>query len=212
LLSNHWHHHSRFYIALALALLAAAAGTYLHWPVPGALAGDVFFLAYLIGCLLLAARLSNRDLDKRADIEDEGMLLVFVITLAAVAFACVDIFTALNRKDALSTIPLIITFAGAPLGWFMLHTVMTFHYANLFYRCDDNGNKPPLEFPGDKNEPGVVEFFYYSFVIGMTTQVSDVQVKTTRLRRTTLLHSIVSFFFNTVLIALSVNAVVALAS
>ena len=65
---------------------------------------------------------------------------------------------------------------GAPLGWFMLHTMMAFHYAYLFY------SEPPgkeggggLVFP-DTKEPGAADFLYYSFVVGMTAQVSDVQV------------------------------------
>ena len=68
-----------------------------------------------------------------------------------------------------------------------------------------------LKFPGS-DEPGAIDFLYYSFVVGMTAQVSDVQVLTTPMRRATLVHSIVSFFFNTCLLAMAVNAVVALAS
>ena len=66
-------------------------------------------------------------------------------------------------------------------------------------------------FPGCV-EPGPWEFLYYSFVVGMTAQVSDVQVCDTRMRRATLGHGVISFFFNTVLIAMAVNAVVAIAS
>jgi uncharacterized membrane protein len=66
-------------------------------------------------------------------------------------------------------------------------------------------------FPGGA-EPGPWDFLYYAFVVGMTAQVSDVQVFDTKMRRATLGHGVVSFFFNTVLIAMAVNAVVALAS
>ena len=73
------------------------------------------------------------------------------------------------------------------------------------------GKTQALKFPGT-GEPGSWDFLYFSFVVGMTAQVSDVQVLTTQMRRATLKHSIVSFFFNTVLIAMAVNAVVAAAS
>jgi uncharacterized membrane protein len=93
----------------------------------------------------------------------------------------------------------------------MLHTVMTFHYANIFYKgsAQDRKKEKALEFPGGGGEPGVTDFLYFSLVIGMTAQVSDVQVQTTRMRRAVMVHGIVSFFFNTVLIAMAVNAVVA---
>jgi uncharacterized membrane protein len=98
------------------------------------------------------------------------------------------------------------------MGWFMLHTMMAFHYAYLFYSepAKEKGGSGLL-FP-DTGQPGVADFLYYSFVIGMTAQVSDVQVCSTRIRRATLAHSIVSFFFNTVLIAMAVNTVVAIAA
>ena len=209
-LSKHWHHHARFYLALAVAASATAIALALQWPVPYLIGGDTFFGAYLLGSGLLAASLSREELDRRADIEDEGVLVVFLLTLAGIAFASVGVFEVLNRHDAVTLPALIIAFVGAPLGWFMLHTVMTFHYANIFYAGSANDRKKnrALDFPGNE-EPEVLDFFYFSFVVGMTAQVSDVQVRTTRMRRATLVHSIVSFFFNTVLIAIVINAIVA---
>ena len=87
---------------------------------------------------------------------------------------------------------------------------MAFHYAYLYYSDPEEQRRPAVcDFP-DTPEPGAADFLYYSFVVGMTAQVSDVQVTSTRIRKTMLGHSIVSFFFNTVLIAMAVNAVVAL--
>jgi uncharacterized membrane protein len=208
--SNHWHHHARFYVALAVAALATGAALALDWPVPSLIGGDVFFAAYLLGTGLLASQLSREELDRRADIEDEGVFVVFLLTITGIVFACVGVFAVLNRQGATALTPLIVTLIGAPLGWFMLHTVMTFHYANIFYAgsASDRKKNRALEFPGGE-EPCVLDFFYFSFVIGMTAQVSDVQVRTTRMRRATLAHAIVSFFFNTVLIAMAINGVVA---
>ncbi|MEO8896257.1 MAG: DUF1345 domain-containing protein, partial [Rhizomicrobium sp.] len=105
-------------------------------------------------------------------------------------------------------LPLVLAAIGAPLGWCVLHTVMAFHYADIYYFDDSERD---LEFPG-RGDPGPWDFLYFSFVIGMTAQVSDVQVKTTVMRRSVLWHGIVSFFFNTVFIAMAVNAGVTLAS
>ena len=93
------------------------------------------------------------------------------------------------------------------LGWTTLHAIMAFHYAHLFYSrhpetaAADAGG---LEFPHSQ-EPGSWDFLYYSLVVGMTAQVSDVQVTSTRMRKITLVHGVVSFFFNTVIVALAVN-------
>ena len=98
-------------------------------------------------------------------------------------------------------------------GWAVLHTVMAFHYATIHYFDDPDcvGDEKDLLFPGN-GDPGPWDFLYYSFVVGMTAQVSDVQVTTTEMRKATLFHGVVSFFFNTVFIAMAVNAAVALAA
>src|ERR1700679_2173494 len=99
---------------------------------------------------------------------------------------------------------------GGARCWVGVHTVMAFHYADIHYfddpSCEDDDKD--LEFPG-RGQPGPWDFLYYSFVVGMTCQVSDVQVRTTVMRRATILHGVVSFFFNTVFIAMAVNAGVA---
>ena len=122
-------------------------------------------------------------------------------------------FEALNRKHGIDMPALVLAMIGAPLGWLVLHTSMAFHYANIHYFDDPDcqGDEKDLEFPGG-GDPGPWDFLYYSFVVGMTAQVSDVQVTTTAMRKATLFHGLVSFFFNTVFIAMAVNAGVALAS
>jgi uncharacterized membrane protein len=83
----------------------------------------------------------------------------------------------------------------------------------MFYgdRTDDPAKHiGGLEFPGDA-QPDYLDFAYFSFVLGMTFQVSDVQITSHRLRRVALLHSIISFFFTTVILALSINLLASLA-
>ena len=98
--------------------------------------------------------------------------------------------------------------AGVPLGWLTLHTLAAFHYANLYYAPRPGGREAGgLDFPGTK-EPGPWDFLYFAFVIGMTAQVSDVAVRTAQMRRAALAHGVASFFYNTVILALAVNAAV----
>jgi len=205
--------HGRFYSALACGLLTVLVAHFSGFDAPLLAGGNVFYLVFLGLCLVMVARQKPNDLKRRAKTEDEGVVIVLLITLATMAYFCDAVFTALNRKHGLEIAPLVLSGVGAVTGWMTLHTVMAFHYADIHYFDDPDvaGDEKDLAFPG-KGDPGAWDFLYYSFVVGMTAQVSDVQVLTTVMRRATLLHGVVSFFFNTVFIAMAVNAGVALAA
>jgi uncharacterized membrane protein len=205
--------HVRFYIALGCGLLALAMGWIVSRPVALLAAGDVFYLVFLGLCLLMIAAQTPGDLKKRARSEDEGIGVVIGITLATIIFFVTAVFEALNSRHGIPIAPLILAVLGAPLGWLVLHTVMAFHYADLHYFDDPDapGRTRDLNFPG-KDQPGPWDFLYFSFVVGMTSQVSDVAITTTAMRRAVLGHSVISFFFNTVFIAMAVNAAVSIAS
>lgn len=205
------YHHSRFYAAALLGVVVFFLCQHLALPIRIAAAGDTFFITYLIATTWLVVRLDEEGLKKRAAVEDEGALVVFLIAIGIIALCIFGIFTLLNQKQHPATDAIILSVASAPLGWFTLHMLSAFHYANVHYLCTPERKGGALKFPGS-GEPGAVDFLYFSFVVGMTAQVSDVQVLTTPMRRATLVHSIVSFFFNTCLLAMAVNAVVALAS
>jgi len=209
-LGGYVYHHKRFYAGLLLGVAVYVSFWLAGWPAPLAAAGDSFFLFYLIASALFFLSTSSEDLRSRAAREDEGIHVVVVITLLIVAVNVIGVFLALNSNHTLTPLEMTIILAAAPLGWFVLHTIAAFHYANMHY-FDPPGDAGPgraLLFPGTET-PGVWDFLYFSFVIGMTAQVSDVQVCTTGMRKAVTGHSIVSFFFNTVLLALVVNAVVA---
>jgi uncharacterized membrane protein len=205
--------HGRFYIALVCGLATIGAARLLGFDAPLLAGGDVFYLVFLVLCGVMIAGQKKADLKRRAKSEDEGIVVVLLITVATMGFFCDAVFTALNKKHGLDIPPLVLAGIGAPLGWLVLHTVMAFHYADIHYFDDPDcaDDDKDLEFPG-RGDPGPWDFLYYSFVVGMTCQVSDVQVRTTVMRRTTLVHGVVSFFFNTVFIAMAVNAGVSLAS
>lgn len=181
-------------------------------PLPEAIGGDAFFLSFLVMSWWLVFRLTASDLRLRADIEDEGGFVVSLITVGAIGYASLAIFETLHGKSLNSPLTLVVALAGAPLGWFMLHTVSALRYAHLYYNNDEEqGYVPPLKFP-ECLEPGPWDFVYFALVVGMTAQVSDALVQTTQMRKTVLSHSVVSYFFNTVIIAMAVNAAVAIAS
>jgi uncharacterized membrane protein len=203
--------HHRFYSALACGAVAWAACWRMGLDYALLAGGDVFYLLFLALCAPLTRQKAS-DLKRLAKTEDEGAAIVVVITLATMVFFAVAVFLALNSKHSHQVLPLVLAGIGAPLGWLVLHTVMAFHYANLHYFVDADGDPgPDLDFPG-KDDPDPWDFLYFSFVIGMTAQVSDVAVRRSAMRRTVLLHGVASFFFNTVFIAMAVNAGVALAA
>jgi uncharacterized membrane protein len=94
-------------------------------------------------------------------------------------------------------------------SWFLIHTVFTMHYAHAYYRTDPDErgrHGAGLNFPGEEDdEPDFIDFAYFSFVIGMTFQVSDVAITSKLIRRLSLVHALLSFLFNTVILALAIN-------
>lgn len=205
-------HHKRFLLAAALAILAwwplAALPTMLRLLV----VGDVFFLLYLMLILHMTATTDLDDLRRRARTEDEGIVLIAALTLAAIGLSLVSIFGLVNRGGGPETTGLLIALVSVPLGWATLHAMAAQHYGHLYYGpekgADGTTERGGLAFPGDE-DPGPWDFLYFSFVIGMTAQTADVTITGRRLRRVVLAHSVASFFFNTVLVALAVNVAVA---
>ncbi|MGN6148018.1 MAG: DUF1345 domain-containing protein [Rhizomicrobium sp.] len=211
---NHFHHHWHFYAA------AIVGGLIFLWPglngPPRTLAaGDAFFFVYLVIAAAAVYRLDVEGLRKKAASEDEGILVVILIALVVIGISSLAIITVLREKHAPSPLAMTLALGGAPLGWTALHTIAAFHYANLFYtqsgRAKTAHDTRGLEF-ADTKEPGIWEFLYFAFTIGMTAQTSDTEVSDTRMRRAVLAHSVVSFFYNTAIIAMAVNAVVSTAS
>lgn len=205
--ARHVRHHARFYAAAAAGLLAWLVAGGFAAPLRLLVGGDSFFIVYLALTAALALGGTPATIRRRAAYEDEGGFIIIVMTLIAAAISLGAIFVLVNR-DETSAVQLVLSVASIPLGWFTLHTVMAFHYAHLYYTPHGSGAKRGdsggLDFPGAK-EPHAWDFLYYSFVIGMTCQVSDVPVSSSAMRRLTLAHSVVSFFFNTTVIALAVN-------
>ena len=178
-------------------------------PLRSVVAGDVFFAFYLASSALRVIRDTPEELRRHARYEDEGVMVILLLTLAAISLCLVALFALLRLPGQPAPLALALSILSVLLGWGTLHTVAAFRYAHLYYSPDDAGEREPgdaggLEFPGEQ-EPDMWDFLYFSFVIGMTAQVSDVPVSNATIRRTTLAHGVTSFFFNTVILALAVN-------
>jgi uncharacterized membrane protein len=206
--------HRPFLIALLLAVLSLPASLYLIPELAIEIAALIFFLSYLAQIARRLHLLTAAHFKAHADSDDAPAIAIIAVTLIAVAVSVVSLFIALNHTDGGKLPALAVAFASVLLGWVTIHTMAAMHYAHLFWRpagrAGHTEHKGGMDFP-DTEDPGVYEFLYFAFVIGMTAQTSDVGVTTTVMRKATLAHSIVSFFFNTVLVAAFVNAAVSLA-
>lgn len=191
--------------AVALAAGAVVAAIVPLAPELRVLAGlDAFFAGYVAAMLRLAGRLTAADLRKHAAERDEGPGLILLMAVAAAVGGIGAVLIVL--QGAVTAMVAGLALVAVPLGWAMVHMVMALHYAHAFY----GAKAAPLAFPGEA-APVMWDFVYFSYGIGMTAQVSDVIVQSAQLRRWVTVHAVGAFFFNTVLLALAVNAGVVLA-
>ncbi len=165
---------------------------------------DAFFLIYLLLTARIVGSTSADDLRRHAEEEDEGVALILLLAALTVLVSGTAIFLVLNADES-GLGARLAALASLPLGWATIHTLAAFHYARLHYRDEEHGKG--FAFPG-KGDPDAWDFLYASFTIGMTAQVSDVEVTTRPLRRAVLVHGVASFFYNTGILALAVNAAV----
>jgi len=194
----------RTFIALAIGVIAflLLPGT-LRLPTRLVVGWDVFTVLYLVLAYIMMLRCDVAHIHRSAILQDDGRFLILMITTlgALASLAAIVLELGASKGNPAGLALAIVTIV---LSWGMVHTAFALHYAHDFYR----GKKPGgLQFPsGDAHaEADYWDFVYFSFVIGMTAQVSDVGITDKIIRRTATVHGIISFVFNTALIALMVN-------
>ena len=164
---------------------------------------DVFAALYVLLAYIMMFRCNHSHIRRNAILQDDGRFLILLVT-ALGAFASIAAIV-LELGASHSAAPqLTLAIVTIVLTWAAVHTTFALHYAHDYYR----GAKPGgLQFPsGDERENADYwDFVYFSFVIGMTAQVSDVGITDKTIRRTATAHGIISFVFNTALLALMVN-------
>jgi uncharacterized membrane protein len=180
------------------------------WQLRGMVGWDAMALTLLGVCWSILYRSDARSTELRAGDEDPGGFAVFVI---AVLSSLVSLFAAtlvlrLMRGQRCESFWVVLALVSVALSWLVTHTAYTLRYAHLYYTGEQTGG---LLFPGTER-PCDLDFAYYAFTLGMCFQVSDVQVTAQDIRRTTLGHALVSFVFNTTIVALSLNVMFQLLS
>lgn len=190
------------------------------WASRALIGWDTFALVslVLIGVSLLGC--GPDALRWRAQLEDEGRFVILGLLLIAALASTVAIGFAIRPVDGLQgwnlALYIVETAGTIILSWFLMQTLFALHYARDWYTHERNQKKhpskktpPPLAFAGDEL-PEFTDFLYFSFTIGMTFQTSDTEVNTRSMRRLVLVHGVVAFFYNTGIVALSINIVAGL--
>lgn len=203
----------RLLVALAavIALALLLPGEW-RWTTRLLLAWDVGTVLYLG---LLAAMMLGESVDqirKRAERQDEGggAILLVACLAASASLAAIAVQLAGLGQVPQGDRGLHLALGGVTIlcSWTLLHAFFTLHYAGEYYTAGDD--EPALDFPGD-SDPDYVDFLYFAYTIGCTSQTSDVAVKQS-LRGVVLIHSILAFIFNTSILALGINVGASLVS
>jgi len=198
----------RLFTSAAVGVVVVVVLSLTDWRLPTRLlAGwDLCVGLYLALVFQLAVQSENVHIRWRARLQDEGQIAILVLTAIA-AFASLAAIFALLGTGGAPRQPIQLAFAASTivLSWAFTHTIFALHYAHEYY--DEKESKGGgMEFPGlAQAGPDYWDFLYFSFVIGMCAQVSDVMVSSQMIRRTVFAHSIISFIFNAALLALTVN-------
>jgi uncharacterized membrane protein len=207
-------HRYRAFMAAGMAAVVALPFVAFFEPdVTIELPAILFFAVYLALAFLRLRRLTPGYLKQRAEVADAPAFVILGVTVLAIVAAIGALFLALNREQQAGAPELALAVAAVVLGWLTIHTMAAMHYAHVYWRpsrATENGRRGGLDFPGTPDPCGH-DFLYFSLVIGMTAQTSDVVITSTAMRKLNLLHATISYFFNTVLVAAAVNAAVSLA-
>jgi uncharacterized membrane protein len=198
-------HRPRFSTAAALflVLLTTLVGAGADLTRGMLLAFDAAALIFLVSVAWMAGHASPKATHAKIAGQDIGRWGVLWISVAVSAVAVVSLGLELHASHTGGFTEIALSAASLVLSWCFLNTTFALHYAHEYYMP---ANGKALDFPGT-DEPDYWDFFYFAFVLGMTFQVSDVAIGRRSVRRVALAHGIIAFFFDVVLLALSVNVV-----
>jgi uncharacterized membrane protein len=178
---------------------------------------DCFSLSMIIISGVIFGSMRPRQIRVLAKTEDSGRIVVFFIVLIATIGSLLGVLLLLQNKDnwiLKKGIETFVYISGVICSWVLLHTMFAYRYALLYYGShplDPDVRTVGLQIPNEL-WPDYLDFCYFSFIIGMTFQVADIEISSRHIRRVALLHGMLSFLFNTVIVALTINVIVDLKS
>jgi uncharacterized membrane protein len=194
----------------ALAMVVTAWSEASAWQLRAMVGWDATALTLLGLCWRILLHSDAGTTELRAGDQDPGGRAVFVIAVLSSLFSlfAATLVLRMMRGQSCGNFWVVLALVSVALSWILTHTAYAFRYAHLFYAGENNGG---LVFPGTET-PCDMDFAYYAFTLGMCFQVSDVQITAAHIRRATLGHALISFIFNTTILALSLNVMFQLLS
>jgi uncharacterized membrane protein len=205
----------RFYICVA-AMIIVYILTPGDWRVATRLltAWNIGALLFIALVVTMTARANSKTIRRRASLEDDSrwVLLSFGVLASAAAMAAIvaELGAVKDMAGLTKLLHIGLTVVTILSAWTFIHLLFALHYAHEYYAPTRDPDDSPeaartgLRFPGDA-PPTYGDFLYYSFVIGCACATADIETISKTMRRTTLLHGIVAFFFNTIILALTIN-------
>ena len=202
----------RLLYGLVAGVVTAVLPLPLIWPFRGLLGWSVGVAVYLAQAWWLCERFDAQRTRERAQAQDEPSVVLFLLMLLA-TMACVGAIAVMLQQSRMFSgaeraLHVALSVLALMASWLFIQTIFAFRYAHRYYHEEklNEQDGPGLQFPGGL-DPDYFDFLYYAHVVGMTSQVSDVQVTSREMRRLTLIHSVLSFGFNMLILALSINMV-----
>ena len=211
---RHFRVHPRLVGSIALAVaVAAVSPRTMALSTRVILALDAGGISFLVLVWSMMFHATPHRMRLRARLQDEAKVTILSFTAGATIFSmaaiCLELRGVKDLAPAATVWHIALAAGSIVCSWLVAHTMFALHYAHAFYGDGDGDpntvdHAGGLDFPGSEH-PDYGDFLYFAFVIAMTAQTSDVQITKPEMRRLTLAHSVLSFFFNTVILALSVN-------
>jgi uncharacterized membrane protein len=198
-------------LTVAVAIFLAQPDS-ISWHTRAVVSWDVGVLVYLCLAWWLIARADASMTRDHALGQDQSGYVIFLFVVGAACASIVAIGFVVSTIKELAfwsrAWHLALTIDALISSWLLIQTVFAFHYARRYYAIVRRQRTTPAEllFPGGR-EPDYLDFAYYSFVVGMTSQVSDVAVTSRQMRQLTLIHGALAFVFNIAVLALSINII-----
>jgi uncharacterized membrane protein len=209
----------RLFAAMSVGLAAGAVLTAwpnpLSWSTRAILAWDVAALVFLALILQMMSGCGAARIRAQAAGQDEGRVVVLGLSLVAASAAVlaigIELSLAKNDHGLERTLRVILAFATMALSWLFVHVIFALHYAHEYYAPDptededyEDGLRGGLRFPGGQ-DPDYWDFLHFSAIIGVASQTADIEFTSRTQRRIGTVHCLVSFVFNTVVLALTIN-------
>jgi len=195
---------------VGVVVFLALAPTWVHGATRFVAAYDAGMLT-LLGYLWLRALHADARLTRaRAALDDPGRNAITLFVFGTVVMGLIAAVAIIGhgptvRNDTEKWVAYALGVLAVAVGWFAVHTVYTFRYAHMFWFDEDQDGQPGgFNFPGTE-DPSDYDFAYFSFCIGTSFAVSDPQVTETRVRREVMVHSIISFAYNSVIVGMVIN-------